>query len=154
MEYEEAIRMVGYGNIDDYFKRVVLPIFAVSIVFFILGLLLVNLYGALLDMGSSAIVLYLLPIMFLVFGAIAVLGYPYFGIERIKVNIHENIHYFITYAGALSTLHLPRKKLFRLAAQRMEYGHIARMMEKVAYLSDYWNLSLVTSCRKLSTLVP
>ena len=154
MEFEEEVRMAGYRNLDDYFSKLILPVFGLSIVLFITSFLLINLYGGMLDLGGATPLLLLVPFMFLVLAIVVVVGYPYFIIERIKVNIHENIHYFITYTGALSTLHVKRRQLVRLASQRIEYGEIARIMEKVAYLSDYWNLGLVRTCRKLSTLVP
>jgi archaeal flagellar protein FlaJ len=154
MDYEDAIRMTGYAGVDDYFKKIVLPVVLASILAFIFGFFAVFMLAPMLDLGELTILLYLFPLSALFVGSAIALLYPYYGIERIKVNIHENIHYFITYAGALSTLHLPRKKMFRLSAQRIEYGYIAKVMEKVAYLSDSWNLSLVTTCRKLSSLVP
>ena len=146
--------MAGYPNVDAYFKRIALPVIGISFGMFFLSLLLIVLYGHLLAMGAYNTVLILVSFCFVMVGILIALGYPYYGIERVKVNIHENIHYFITYVGAMSTLHLPRKNLFRLSAQRVEYGEIAKIMEKVSYLADYWNLSLVTTCRKLSTLVP
>jgi archaeal flagellar protein FlaJ len=154
MEFEEAVRMARYRNIDEYFNKLVLPVLGLAVVMFISSFLLLNLYGSVLDLGAATPLLLLVPFVFLVLALAIVVGYPFFIIERIKVNIHENIHYFITYAGSLSTLHVKRRQLFRLASQRIEYGEIAKVMEKVAYLSDYWNLGLVKTCRKLSTLVP
>ncbi len=154
MDFEEAIRLAGYNTVDDYFKKFVAPVLAVTMVLFISGLLFVVFYGGTFDLGVPPMVLLLAPMIIMILGVSAIFVYPYYVIERIKVNIHENIHYFITYAGALSTLHVKRRQLFRLASQRVEYGEIAKVMEKVAYLSDYWNLGLVRTCRKLSTLVP
>lgn len=154
MEYEEAIRLAGYPNIDEFFKRLVAPVTILTLVLFLSSLALVVMYGGMFDLGAAQPLMVLAPFGIMIFGVVGVVVYPYFIIERIKVNIHENIHYFITYAGSLSTLHVKRRQLFRLSSQRVEYGEIAKVMEKVSYLSDYWNLGLVRTCRKLATLVP
>ncbi|MFH0863194.1 MAG: hypothetical protein V1875_09240 [Candidatus Altiarchaeota archaeon] len=154
MDYEEAVRLAGYASLDDYFKKLILPVVAASLVLFLACLALVVTYGSMFDFGAAQPLLLLGPMFIVVMGVVISLAYPFYAIERIKVNIHENIHYFITYAGSLSTLHVKRRQLFRLSSQRVEYGEIAKVMEKVAYLSDYWNLGLVRTCRKLSTLVP
>jgi len=154
MDFEEAIRLAGYRDIDDFVGRLVIPVVAVTLLLFFSTLLLVNFYGGMFDLGSLTPLLLAVPFTILIIGVSVVFLYPFYVIERIKVNMHENIHYFITYAGSLSTLHVKRRQLFRLASQRVEYGEIAKVMEKVAYLSDYWNLGLVRTCRKLATLVP
>jgi len=154
MDFEEAVRLAGYQNLDEYFKKFVIPVMAATMFLFVVSLAFVVLYGGMFDIGAARILLFIAPFTVVIFGIAAIFGYPYYVIERIKVNIHENIHYFITYAGSLSTLHVKRRQLFRLSSQRVEYGEIAKVMEKVAYLSDYWNLGLVKTCRKLSTLVP
>jgi flagellar protein FlaJ len=154
MDFEEALRLAGYNTIDDFAKRLVLPVLGVTLILFFTMLLFINFYGDMFDLGSLTPLLLLVPFVILFFGVAVVFLYPFYVIERIKVNIHENIHYFITYAGALSTLHVKRRQLFRLSSQRVEYGEIAKVMEKVAYLADYWNLGLVKTCRKLSVLVP
>jgi archaeal flagellar protein FlaJ len=154
MDYEEAVRLAGYSGIESFIKKIVLPVGGASMVLFVTSLVLVVQYGGMMDLGAATPLLMLVPFVILLVGVGGSLAYPYYAIERIKVNIHENIHYFITYAGSLSTLHVKRRQLFRLSAQRVEYGEIAKVMEKVSYLSDYWNLGLVRTCRKLSTLVP
>ncbi|MFH1055944.1 MAG: hypothetical protein V1744_07635 [Candidatus Altiarchaeota archaeon] len=154
MDFEESVRLAGYRNLDDFFKRLVAPVLLITVVLFITSFLFVMLYGDLFDFGEFTMVLYMMPFSALILGLLVVFGYPFYRIERIKVNIHENIHYFITYTGSMSTLHAKRRALFRLASQRIEYGEIAKVMEKVAYLSDYWNLGIVKTCRKLSTMVP
>ncbi len=154
MDWEESVLLAGYANIDAYFRKIVLPVLVISSLLFTMSLLLIVMYGYLLDLGPATSLLILVPLLFIILGILFIFIYPFYGIERVKVNIHENIHYFITYVGAMSTLHMHRKALFHLSAQRVEYGEIAKVMEKVAYLSDYWNLSLVMTCRKISTFVP
>jgi archaeal flagellar protein FlaJ len=154
MDYEEAVRLAGYPNLDDYFRRVILPVVGASMVLFFACLGLVIAYGGMFDLGAAQPLLLLGPLLIVILGVLAAMAFPFYAIERIKINIHENIHYFITYAGSLSTLHVKRRQLFRFSSQRVEYGEIAKVMEKVSYLSDYWNLGLVKTCRKLSTLVP
>ncbi len=154
MEFDEAVRLAGYPNLDEYMRRFILPVVGAATLLFVLSLLGVSVYGSMYDLGSARMLAIFAPLGILMFAVIAVAAYPYYMIERVKVNIHENIHYFITYAGALSTIHIQRRKLFRLASQRIEYGEIAKVMEKVAYLSDYWNLGVVKTCRKLAGIVP
>ena len=154
MDWEQSVLLAGYANVDEYFRKIVIPVLVLGVMFFSASLLAIVMYGDMLDLGPANMILFIIPLGFMIIAVAAVFLYPLYGIEKVKVNIHENIHYFITYVGAMSTLHLPRKSLFRLSSQRVEYGEIAKVMEKVTYLSDYWNLSLVTTCRKLSTLVP
>jgi archaeal flagellar protein FlaJ len=154
MDFEEAVRLAGYPNLDEYARRFVAPVLASAAILFSVSVIIISVYGRAYDLGAVQPLLILAPVMVILLAVIGIFIYPFYVIERIKVNIHENIHYFITYAGALSTAHVQRRKLFRLASQRVEYGEIAKIMEKVAYLADYWNLGLVKTCRKLAMIVP
>jgi len=136
-----VITSIGYKSVMDYCLKMVLPVLVISI-------------GAFF----SSILFFELPIwvpyIFLGIGILFMSVYPILVYERIKVDIHENIHLFITYAGTLSTLHLTRSSFFSKIASQKNYGHIAKTAEKILYLAKSWNLGFPLTCRKIGSLIP
>jgi len=119
---EKAIANLGYNSISEFFVKFALPVLTVSSVLF---------FSFLLFLPLPVYV----PYFFLFAGFSFVLGYPYMMFERKKVNIHENIHLFITYAGTISTLHISRFMLFKKIAENKKYGAISEAAEKILYLA-------------------
>lgn len=154
MDFEEVIHQAGFSTIDKFFKRVVAPVGIISFALFLGSLMLVQFWGIYLFTPPFSTMLYIVPFIILIVGLTAIVGLPYYILEKKKVNIHDNIHYFITFVGALSTMHVQRNSIFRYAAERTEFGEIARVIDRVYYLADFWNLGLVTTTRKLAGIVP
>ena len=109
MDFEEAVRLAGYPNLDEYARRFVAPVLASAAILFSVSVIIISIYGRAYDLGAVQPLLILAPVMVILLAVIGIFIYPFYVIERIKVNIHENIHYFITYAGALSTLPAGRR---------------------------------------------
>lgn len=135
------ITMVGYKSMPDYLLRLVLPVFATTLIFFLITFFFVNVHIA-------------VPFVLIAIGLIFVVAYPVVVYEKMKVNIHENIHLFITYAGTISTLDLDRATFFRKIAHDQNYGYISKTAEKIVYLSRDWNLGFARTCRQVALLSP
>ena len=131
---------MGYLNIQEFFLRFVVPIMAGTLgAYFILFFFEVPWW---------------LPYMFLIIGAGFVFVYPLLQYEKKKVDIHENIHLFITYAGTISTLDVNRAQFFRHVATQKQFGNIADIANKILYLSKKWNLGFAHTCRKAAKFSP
>jgi flagellar protein FlaJ len=135
--------IIGYKNLGDFILRLVLPVMGTSIVFFL---------GALFFAGDLLPAFF--PYVILVIGFIFTAAYPVVMHERVKVDIHENIHLFITYAGTISTLDIDRTTFFKKIAAKKEYGFISKSSQKILYLAKSWNLGFAYSCRKVAKLSP
>ncbi|MFH1722122.1 MAG: type II secretion system F family protein [Candidatus Altiarchaeota archaeon] len=132
---------------DEFVTKIAFPVIVGAIVFMLIGF--AGIYFA--ELGGFY---YFLPLSFLVFGGLIIMAYPQIVFEEKKADIHKNIHLFVTYMGSLSTLHLPRKEILRTAARREEYGETAKIIKRIIYLSDHWNLGLDKTCARMSGLVP
>ena len=154
MDFEEVINNAGYETIDSFFKRVVVPAGAVSFVLFLVSLLAVIFYGPQYFEPPFSTMMLVVPFVILLLGLTTIALYPYYVLERKKVDIQDHIHYFITFVGALATMHLKRLDIFRFVSERTEYGEINRICERVYYLADYWNIGLVASTRKVAQIIP
>lgn len=138
MSYFESI---GYTSTNDFLIRLVLPVLGTS-VFFFLGVLFF------LDLPIY------FPYIILAIGILFTIAYPIVLHERQKIDIHENIHLFITYAGTISTLDIDRKTFFTRIANKKEYGYISQSARKILYLAKSWNLGFAFACRRVAKLSP
>jgi archaeal flagellar protein FlaJ len=95
-----------------------------------------------------------LPYVFLLCGTGFVFAYPLVQFESKKVNVQENIHLFITYAGTISTLDVNRSQLFSHIAAQKQFGYISQTAEKTLYMAKKWNLGFAHTCRKMARFSP
>jgi archaeal flagellar protein FlaJ len=135
------VQTAGYENLEEFIIKFAAPVFGASFVAFLLVLFVFD---------TPVYV----PFGFVLFGVGFVFAYPYIQYEKKKVNIHENIHLFITYAGTISTLSVNRAHLFRRVALQKQYGEISDTCERILYLSKEWNLGFAATCRKLAKFSP
>ncbi len=138
---EKAIGSLGFESVNEFFLKLALPVFVLCLGLFFVTLTLLQL---------PPFVSY----VFLLAGIGFVFGYPYIMFERKKVNIHENIHLFITYAGTISTVHLNRAMFFKRISSGEKYGEISKAAEKILYLAKAWNLGFAKTCRKIARYSP
>lgn len=138
---EKIAFQVGFTSSADYILKFVMPVIGISFVIFIVLLLVVQVN-----------VLFALSILLL--GVAFVFLYPMILYERKKVNIDENLHLFITYAGTISTMKIGRAVLFRRIAQKKIFGELSNVSNKIYYLAKSWNLGFSKSCRKVGKLIP
>lgn len=95
-----------------------------------------------------------LPYLFLLTGVGFIFIYPYMQFEKKKVDIHENIHLFITYAGTISTLDVNRHQFFKHVSEQQQFGYITELSKKILYLARDWNLGFAQTSRKLAKFSP
>jgi archaeal flagellar protein FlaJ len=138
---EKWVQTVGYENLEEFFIKFAVPIFGASFAAFLIVMLVFD-------------VPVYVPYGFLLFGIGFIFAYPYIQFEQKKVNIHENIHLFITYAGTISTLNVNRAQFFRKVAEQKQYGEISDTCERIVYLAKEWNLGFAATCRKLARFSP
>ena len=129
-----VINKIGYKGIGEFTLKLVLPILLTTFLF-AFGVLM------LLDLP------WYIPVALVVIGIVFIIVYPIVLVERQKVDIHENIHLFITYAGTISTIDLDRSTFFKKVAQKKKYGYISEVAEKAVYLAKEWNLGFAQTLR-------
>jgi flagellar protein FlaJ len=100
--------------------------------------------------GVFSLILYAIPLFFVVVAAI----YPYTVAEGKKSQINNNIHFFITHMGVLATANIPRSDIMRMLGEKKEYGALAEEARKIHNLVDSWNMSLAEACRFISKRTP
>lgn len=131
----------GFRTYSEFFYKAVLPVFGIVFAIFASIILFTSLP-------------FYVPYIVLFLGVVVIVLIPYMMFEKRKVNMHENIHLFITYAGTLSTLRINRTMLFRKIAEETEYGELASFADRIVYLSKAWNLGYSKTCRKMAVLSP
>ncbi|KCZ71131.1 archaeal flagella assembly protein J [Candidatus Methanoperedens nitroreducens] len=130
----------------NYIKKYVIPVFAISILFPLLMLILVPsiLYGYML------IAMLLVPFALL---TIVVL-YPISSLEGKKKEIDNNIHYYITHMGVLATSQMTRVDILHLLSKTEAYGYLARETGRIYALIRYWHISFPVACRFIAKRTP
>lgn len=133
---------MGFKDTNQLILKFVMPIIISStLVFFVMIVFFPNVNFAL------SIVIYL-------FGLSMIFIYPILAMERTKKKMDETMHFFITYAGTLSTMKINRGILFQRIAQKKVFGELSTISEKILYLSKKWTLGYARTCRKVGKMVP
>ncbi|MFT4310634.1 MAG: hypothetical protein ACMXYC_03305 [Candidatus Woesearchaeota archaeon] len=139
---QKVIIGLGYKNTGDFVIKYILPLFSVVLfMYFILAFLFTMLP-------------FYIPYVVLFFGCCIIIGYPYIHYEQQKINIEENLHLFITYAGTISTIDISRGHLFKSVSKKKTLGQIATTFKKINYFAKRWNMGYSASCRKIGSLTP
>jgi archaeal flagellar protein FlaJ len=145
MVSEDLRRMVaciGFMSINEFIIKFALPVIGMITIFSILTkFIFLNLP-------------FFFPYIIFVFGILFVVIYPWAMFQKKKVNINENLHLMITYAGTLSTVDIQRNILFRRLSDAKRFGEISNMTEKILYLAKSWNLGFSQASRKMALNSP
>lgn len=145
MNAKAIIANLGYLSYIEFTFKFVLPIVSIcgaatAVMFHFAGML-------------DAIPFYL-PYLIMAFGVMFIVLYPYIFYEKKKININNNLHYFITYMGSISTLQLTRTAMFKHLSEKESFGEISRVAKKVIYLAKAWNLGYAHTLRKMAAYSP
>lgn len=133
---------LGVPDMKSYMLKYFLPIFLLDfLVLFIFIFGFSNPYAKYL--GFFIFVAVLMVLFF----------YPITIIDNQSRNIEENLHYFITYAGALSTVNLERKELFADLSNKVRYREIAKIFKKLIYLVESIKIDFSTASYKTASLL-
>jgi flagellar protein FlaJ len=145
MLYSKAFFAMGITPLE-YVKKYALPVVALGAMFpVLLSLILGDLLPSLVK-----IVLYLIPVALLFLMAL----YPITYLEGRKRQIDDNIHYYVTELGVLSTARMSRKDLMGKVSENEAYGFLAEETAKIHMLMDKWNLSFSKACRFIAQRTP
>ncbi len=145
MNTKAIIANMGYLSHIEFFVKFALPIISVCAIAM----------GSMFYLRNVLDVIpFFMPYLMLTFGIMFVFLYPYITFERKKIDIDNHLHYFITYVGSISTLHLTRTDLFRHLADKDSFGEISNISKKILYLAKSWNLGYAHTCRKIAQYVP
>ncbi|MFP4112165.1 MAG: type II secretion system F family protein [Candidatus Woesearchaeota archaeon] len=142
------IANLGYLNWKEFTIKFVAPIVATCGIFSGVMLYLMNTSEMFSFFPSY------LPYLIIVLGIGFISLYPYIMFEKKKININNNMHYFITYIGTLSTLQITRTALFKRLAEKKSFGELSNVSKKILYLAKSWSLGYAQTCRKLAQFNP
>lgn len=131
----------GYKTYSQFFTELVLPVFGATAFIFLATFFFFDLP-------------FYIPLAMPLLGILIIAVVPFLRGEKKKVDIHEKIHLFITYAGTLATLKINRTVLFNKIAEEKEYGELRDVAERIVYLSKSWNLGYAKTCRKVAKYSP
>jgi len=131
---------LGVNDFKNYMLKYFLPIFLLDFL-----ILFVFLFG----FSNSYVKIFGVVIFFLVL--VFLFSYPMILIDNQTRDIEENLHYFITYAGALSTVNLERRELFINLSEKTRYLEISKVFKKLLYLVESIKIDFPTSAYKVAT---
>ncbi len=131
---------LGVADFKSYLLKYFLPIFLLDFL-----VLFVFLFGFPQARWIGIIIFF--------FILIVLFAYPSIIIDNQSKNIEETVHYFITYAGALSTVNLERKDLFIDLSEKIRYKEISNIFKKLIYLVESIKVDFSTAAYKVSSLL-
>ena len=109
---ENLITASGFKSIEDFAVKVVLPLLGLTVGLFFASILLLTLP-------------FWVPYAILAAGFTSIVIVPVILLENKKMDIQENIHLFITYAGTIATIDVDRATFFRKVSENSDYGYIS-----------------------------
>jgi flagellar protein FlaJ len=130
----------------EYIIRFVIPIMSMGMIFPALMVLI----APDLFQGDLRTIIYLIPVILF----FLVIFYPFTVYQKKKLQIDENMHYYITHLGVLSTSQMSRKELLKRVASNEAYGYLAEETDKIYMLMNDWGLSLAQACRFIARRTP
>ncbi len=131
---------LGMSSVKEYVTTYFLPILVLD---------LIMLFIIIFSFDSSLVQILGFCVFFAVL--LLLLVYPSIILDAQTRNIDENLHYFITYAGALSTVNLGRKELFYDFSHKGRYREIANVFSKIYYLVENIKVDFSTASYKVAT---
>lgn len=136
---KKTYNALGMSSMKEYLMSYFLPILMLDIVVL---LIFIFAFDNIMIQGIGFALFFIIILMLLV--------YPSIIIDSQARNIDENLHYFITYAGALSTINLGRKELFYDFSQKGRYREIANIFSKIYYLVQSIKVDFSTASYKVA----
>ncbi|ATU08270.1 archaellar assembly protein FlaJ [Methanohalophilus portucalensis] len=145
MSYRKAFKLMNMEPLD-YVKKFALPVIVFGFVFSaIFYIMLPTLF-----VGNARIIPALVPVLCIIFAVY----YPMSVLGGHAATINNNMHYYITQMGVISTADTPRIDIIRIISQNKAYKTLAEESRKIYNLVTVWNLSMSAACRFVSKLTP
>jgi flagellar protein FlaJ len=138
----KTLAALGLSDFKTYISKYFLPIFLLDVL-----ILLIFIFG--FDNSYARLLGYFVFICVFV----TLFAYPIMIIDSQTRDIEENLHYFITYAGALSTVNLERKEMFTDLSEKKRYKEISNVFRKLIYLVEAIKVDFATSAYKVSSIL-
>lgn len=142
MVNSKTLAALGLSDMKTYLIKYFLPIFGLDIL-----ILLIFTFG--FDNSYAKLLGYFVFVCVLV----VLFAYPIMIIDGQARDIEENLHFFITYAGALSTVNLERREMFTDLSEKTRYREIANIFKKLIYLVEAIKVDFATSAYKVSSIL-
>lgn len=139
---EKMVANMGFISTNEFTLKFALPIFAI-----------VTIFSLVVKFLFTALPSYF-PFLLFIIGIGFIFIYPWTNFQKKKVNINENLHLMITYAGTLSTVDIQRNVLFKRLSEAKKFGEISVITEKILYLAKSWNLGFSQASRKIAKISP
>ena len=125
----------------DFTLKYIIPCLAISFVFAAVFLF-------------EPIIPNILSVLILIIGFGFMFLYPVLSFFHRTVEIHEYLHFFITYSTALANLQVTKSQIFKKVSEFRRFGYISDVSEKIVYFLKQWNITFPETIRKISKLVP
>lgn len=138
----KTLAALGLSDFKTYILKYFLPIFLLDVL-----ILMIFIFG--FENPYAKLVGYFVFICVFV----TLFAYPIMIIDGQTRDIEENLHYFITYAGALSTVNLERKEMFTDLSEKKRYREISNVFRKLIYLVETIKVDFATSAYKVSSIL-
>jgi flagellar protein FlaJ len=130
----------------DYIKRFAIPILLLGFGFPII----IQIAAPALMAGDIALVLWSIPFFFV----IMIVMYPLNSLASRKIQIDQNIHYYVTHMGVLATSQMQLKDLLYSLSRNEAYEYLGIETGKIYMLMNDWKLSFAQSCRFIARRTP
>lgn len=131
---------------QNYFKKFVIPVSILAIIFPVVILLLVpSIIQGVMVIGIVLVPLALFSIVII---------YPISSLEGKKKDIDNNMHYYITHMGVLATSQMSRIDLLLKLSHTEAYGYLAKETGRIYALVFYWHVSFPVACRFIGNRTP
>ena len=145
MDYQKAFKAMDMEP-STYLLKFALPLVAIGVLFpVIMYTFLPDLFSG--SANSIPIVITLVCILFAVYYPISILGGK-------AAKINNEMHYYITQMGVISTAETPRIDIIRILSENTSYALLSEESRKIYNLVVVWNLSLSDACRFTSKRTP
>ncbi len=131
---------------SDYIKRFAIPILLLGFGFPVL--IMIAAPGIMT--GDIALALWSIPIFFI----ILIIMYPMNSLASMKIQIDQNIHYYVTHMGVLATSQMQLKDLLYSLSRNEAYEYLGKETGKIYMLMNDWKLSFAQSCRFIARRTP
>lgn len=131
---------------SDYIKRFAIPILLLGFGFPVL----IQIAAPDIMVGDIALALWSIPFFFI----ILIVMYPMNTLASMKIQIDQNIHYYVTHMGVLATSQMQLKDLLYSLSRNEAYEYLGKETGKIYMLMNDWKLSFAQSCRFIARRTP
>ncbi|MCE8422869.1 MAG: archaellar assembly protein FlaJ [Candidatus Methanoperedens sp.] len=145
VDWKKVFSCMGMSP-SDYIKRFVVPVMLLGLAFPII----IQIAAPAIMTGMIRLVLYGVPFFLL----LVVVMYPINILELKKGQIDNNIHYYVTHMGVLSTSQMQAVDMLHHLSKNQAYEYLARETEKIYVLMEDWNISFAQACRFIARRTP